>query len=153
MRDQFVGESGVVLEKALAYWIHRVYQASRNEMFRLFREHGVEITPEQWIVLVRLWEEDGRTQTDLGQSTYRDRPTMSRILDGMEKADLLERRADPTSARIWRVHLTARGKALRKKLVPLARDLVARTQRGIPDRDLVTTRDTLSRMFANLTEE
>src|SRR6476661_7517020 len=58
MRDQFVGESGVVLEKALAYWIHRVYQASRNEMFRMFREHGEEITPEQWIVLVRLWEED-----------------------------------------------------------------------------------------------
>jgi DNA-binding MarR family transcriptional regulator len=153
MKDQFVGEAGVVLEKALAYWIHRVYQASRNEMFRRFREEGEEITPEQWIVLVRLWEEDGRTQTDLGASTYRDRPTMSRILDGMERAGLVERRGDPKSARVWRIHLTARGKTLRKKLVPIARDLVARTQHGIPDRDLVTTRETLSRMFENLTGE
>src|SRR4051794_24376139 len=105
MRDQFPGESSVVLEKALAYWIHRVYQASRNEMFRMCREEGVEITPEQWIVLVRLWEEDGRTQTELGASTYRDRPTMSRILDGMERAGLVQRRADPKSARVWRIHL------------------------------------------------
>lgn len=150
MKDQFVGEAGVVLEKAMAYWIHRVYQASRNEMFRRFREHGEEITPEQWIVLVRLWEEDGRTQTDLGESTYHDRSTMSRILDGMERAGLVERRADAKSARIWRVHLTARGKTLRKKLVPVAREIVERIQGGIPERDLTTTRQTLMRMFENL---
>lgn len=150
MRDQFIGESGVVLEKALAYWIHRVYQASRNDMFRTFREEGEEITPEQWIVLVRLWEEDGRTQTELGASTFRDRPTMSRILDGMARRGLLERRADAESARVWRVHLTPQGRALRKKLVPVARKLVARAQRGISDADLETTRDTLAKMFANL---
>jgi DNA-binding MarR family transcriptional regulator len=153
MKDQFVGKAGVVLEKALAYWIHRVYQASRNDMFRRFREEGEEITPEQWIVLVRLWEEDGRTQTELGASTYRDRPTMSRILDGMERAGLVERRADPASARVWRVHLTPRGKTIKKKLVPIAHELVERTQRGIPEEDLVTTRQTLSRMFSNLTGE
>ncbi|CAN5884221.1 MarR family transcriptional regulator [soil metagenome] len=151
MRDQFTSD-GITLEKALAYWIHRVYQAERNEMFRELRQHGEELTPEQWIVLVRLWEEDGRTQTDLGASTFRDRPTMSRILDGMEKRGVLERRADPDDARVWRVHLTAQGKALRKKLVPSARHLVERAQRGIPERDLVTTRETLVQMFANLTQ-
>jgi DNA-binding MarR family transcriptional regulator len=152
MRDQFVGPDGVVLEKAMAYWVHRVYQASRNELFRLFRDEGEEITPEQWIVLVRLWEQDGRTQTDLGESTFRDRPTMSRILDGMERRGLVERRADPESARVWRVHLTPQGKGLRKKLVPKAKKLVGRMQRGISERDLAVTRETLRKMFVNLTE-
>ena len=49
-------------------------------MFRELRRVGEEITPEQWMVLVRLWEQDDRTQTELGQATYQDRPTMSRIL-------------------------------------------------------------------------
>jgi DNA-binding MarR family transcriptional regulator len=151
MRDQFTA-GGIDLEKALAYWIHRVYQAERNEMFREFRESGEDITPEQWIVLVRLWEEDGRTQTELGASTFRDRPTMSRLLDGMEARGLLKRKADAENARAWRVHLTAEGKALRKKLVPGARHLVERSQRGISERDLKTTRDTLIQMFANLTQ-
>jgi DNA-binding MarR family transcriptional regulator len=151
MRDQFVGETGIVLDKALAYWIHRVYQAERVEMFRIFRDEEEELTPEQWIVLVRLWEQDGRTQTELGESTFRDRPTMSRILDSMERRGLVERRRDPESARAWRVHLTARAKGLRKRLVPKARHLVERSQRGISPADLATTRATLMQMFANLT--
>ena len=149
MHDQFTSD-GIVLDNALAYWIHRVYQATRNETFRAFRGHGEEITPEQWIVLVRLWEQDGRTQTELGESTYRDRPTMSRILDVMEKRGLLVRKADPENARVWRIHLTREGKALKKVLVPLARELVQRSVAGIPRRDLETARNVLKRMFDNL---
>jgi MarR family transcriptional regulator, organic hydroperoxide resistance regulator len=151
MRDQFTSD-GIVLDNALAYWIHRVYQASRNAMFKTFREAtDEEVTPEQWIVLVRLWEEDGRTQTDLGASTYRDRPTMSRILDGMEARGLVKRKRDRDNARIWRVHLTARGRDLRGVLVPRARALVELGQRGIDPHDLEITRSTLQRIFANVT--
>jgi DNA-binding MarR family transcriptional regulator len=149
VHDQFTDE-GIVLDNALAYWIHRVYQASRNAMFESFREQGEEVTPEQWIVLVRLWEQDGRTQTELGASTYRDRPTMSRILSGMERRGLVKRKRDASSARIWRVHLTARGLALRAVLVPRARALVERSLRGIDPAHLEITRNTLQRMFNNV---
>ena len=149
MHDQFTSE-GIVLDNALAYWIHRVYQATRNETYRAFRGHGEEITPEQWIVLVRLWEQDGRTQTELGESTFRDRPTMSRILDVMEKRGLLVRKADAENARVWRIHLTREGKALKKVLVPLAQELVQRSVAGIPRRELEITRNVLKRMFDNL---
>ncbi len=149
--DQFTPD-GIVLEEALAYWVHRVYQATRNESFRAFREAGEEITPEQWVILVRLWQRDGRTQTELGESTFRDRPTMSRILDGMERRELLVRRASPDDGRSWRVHLTPRGRGLEKRLVPIARVLVERSLRGIPRADLATTRATLKRVFENLTD-
>ena len=150
MRDQFT-DDGIILDNALAYWVHRVYQATRNATFQSFRAEGEEVTPEQWIVLVRLWEQDGRTQTELGESTYRDRPTMSRILAGMEKRGLVRRKTDPDHARIWRVHLTPRGRALREELVPRARELVERSLRGIPARDLEITRATLRRIFENVT--
>lgn len=149
MRDQFQGD-GIVLDNALAFWVHRVYQATRNEMYRVFREHGVELTPEQWVVLVRLWEHDGRTQNDLCDSTFRDRPTMSRMIDGLEARTLVTRRPLPSDARARMVHLTHEGKALKPKLVPAARGLVKRMLAGISDDDLSTTRRTLQRMFENL---
>lgn len=149
MRDQFV-DDGIILDNALAYWIHRVYQATRNASFEVLRAEGEDLTPEQWIVLVRLWEQDGRTQTDLGVATYRDRPTMSRILAGMERRGLLRKKTDPDHGRVLRVFLTARGRALRDELVPRARELVERSLRGIPARDLEITRTTLRRMFENL---
>jgi MarR family transcriptional regulator, organic hydroperoxide resistance regulator len=152
VRDQFV-DDGIILDNALAFWIHRVYQATRNASFEVLRAEGEEVTPEQWIVLVRLWEQDGRTQTELGESTFRDRPTMSRILAGMERRGLVRRKSDPENARVWRVFLAARGRELRGALVPRARELVERSLRGIPVRDLEITRTTLRRMFENLTGE
>ena len=149
MRDQFA-QGGVVVENAIGFWIHRVYQASRNEMFRVFREHGEEITPEQWARLIRLWERDGVTQAELSEATFRDAPTMSRIIAGMETRGLLERRADPHDGRVRRVFLTREARRLKAKLVPLAEDLVGRLTAGIDERDLVTTRSTLRRMFENL---
>ena len=150
MKDQF-REGGIVVDKAIGFWIHRVYQATRNEMYRRFREVGEEITPEQWAVLIRLWERDGLTQTALSEDTFRDKPTMSRILDGLAARGIVERRIDPDDARVRTVHLTRRGRDLEKKLVPVARALVEQLVDGIDERALVTTRATLARMFANVT--
>ncbi len=149
VKDQFV-DGGVVVDNAIGFWIHRVYQATRNELFRAFREHGEEITPEQWAVLIRLWERDGRSQSDLSDATFRDKPTMSRIVDGMEARGLVERRAQEGDARVRLVHLTRRGKALRGKLVPVAERVVGRTVAGIDEAALLTTRATLRKMFENL---
>lgn len=149
MRDQFTPE-GVVLDRALVYWINRVSQAARTEMFRAFREIGEEVTPEQWVVLVRLWELDGRTQSELGQVTHHDRPTMSRILDGMAKRGWLLRTSDETNARVWRITLTKEGRALRKKLVPQAERIVRRLEAGVSASDLEITRATLIKLATNL---
>jgi len=151
VKDQFA-EGGIIVDNALGFWVHRVYQASRNEMFRAFRERGEEITPEQWAVLIRLWERDGRSQSDLSDATFRDRPTMSRILDGMEERDLVERHVDPEDGRARSIHLTRRGRELRKKLVPVVQRLVERMVQGIDTAALVTTRATLRRMFENLAD-
>jgi MarR family transcriptional regulator, organic hydroperoxide resistance regulator len=151
VHDQFRSD-GIVLDNAMAYWIHRVYQATRNATFEALRVDSEEITPEQWIVLVLLWKEDGRTQTELGESTYRDRPTMSRILAGMERRGWVHRRKSVENAKVLRVYLTPAARALQATLVPRARALVAKSLRGLARKDLEITRATLRKMFENLTE-
>lgn len=150
MKDQFTAH-GIVVDNAIGFWVQRVYQATRNEMYRQFREEGGEdITPEQWMILIRLWERDERTQAELCEATSRDAPTMSRIVDGMERRHLLARKPHPDDGRARVIHLTRKGRELEKKLVPVARKLVARLVRGIPEDELATTRATLKRMFENL---
>jgi DNA-binding MarR family transcriptional regulator len=152
VKDQFT-DHGIVVDNAIGFWIQRVYQATRGEMYRRFREHaGEEITPEQWMVLIRLWERDARTQADLCEVTLRDAPTMSRIVDGMERRNLLARKPHPDDGRARIIQLTRKGRELEKKLVPVARKLVNRLVAGISEADLVTTRATLRKMFDNLTE-
>jgi DNA-binding MarR family transcriptional regulator len=149
MKDQFK-DGGVIVDNAIGFWIHRVYQASRNDMFRGFREAGTSVTPEQWAVLIRLWENDGQTQTALSDSTFRDKPTMSRILDVLERDGLVARRDDPGDGRVRVVTLTRHGRELKRKLVPVAERIVSKMVAGIPDQDLETTRSALKVMFQNL---
>ena len=149
MRDQFEGDQ-IVLENALPFLLDGVYQRIRSVTYRAFNQHGLEITPEQWIVLARLWQRGGRTVSELSESTERDKPTMSRILDSMEQHGLLKRTVDEKDARTRIVDLTREGKGLRKKLVPIAKALVTQLEAGIPEADLVTTRRTLRRMLENL---
>src|SRR5262249_6888808 len=149
MRDQFDGDR-IVLDNALTFVLHGAYQRIRGFAYREFAAHGLEVTPEQWMVLVRLWQHEPISQADLGELTLRDRPTMTRILDGMEARGWIARGRDPDDARIRLVRLTADGRALRKQLVPIARAIVARAEAGIAEADLITTRETLRRIAANL---
>lgn len=149
MKGQFDGNS-VVLKRALPFLIHACYQQIRSVTYKEFLGHGLELTPEQWIVLVQLWQKDGQSQSALSELTLRDRPTMSRILDTMEKSGLVERHVDEQDGRSRLVKLTRSGKALREKLVPVAKKIVAQLEHDIPERDLEVTHRTLSRMLENL---
>ena len=150
MSRQFTADGGIVLEEALGFWVARVYLQSRAQMYRRFKRHGVELTPEQWMVLVRLWQNDGVTQSALAERTFRDLPTMSRIITSMEKGGLVERRRDQTDGRARLVYLSDRGHSLRRELVGEARSMVEDLLAGIPEADIATTRRTLQRVLANL---
>lgn len=149
MKGQFDGEQ-VVLERALPFLIHSCYQQIRSLTYREFGQHGLELTPEQWIVLVQLWQKDGQSQSALSEQTLRDAPTMSRILDTMQKGGLVTRVVDEQDARSRLVKLTRAGKALQPQLVPVAKRIVARIEQGISERDLETTHRTLAKMLNNL---
>jgi DNA-binding MarR family transcriptional regulator len=147
---QFTPDGGINLEEALGFWVSRVYLASRAELYRRFKAHGVELTPEQWMVLVRLWQAEGLTQTDLASRTFRDLPTMSRIIGTMERSGLISRKPDPEDGRARLVYLTPRGRSLRQSLVGEARSMVDSMLHGIPEADITKTRKTLQRILENL---
>lgn len=152
MEGQFTG-GGISLDSAMGFWIQRVFAAARTALYDTFREDGIEMTPEQWMVLVRLWERDGVSQNVLCESTLKDKPTISRILEGMERRKWIVRRSDPNDGRARMVSLTPKGRVLRDQLVPKVQILVKRLEAGIPEAELQQTRRTLQRMFHNLTGE
>jgi len=149
MRGQF-NRGRIDLEKAISFAIQHAYERVRITLYREFHDSGLAITPEQWIVLVLLWERDERTPSELSEATLRDRPTMTRLLDTMERNGLVTRTPLPGDGRGRVVRLTHQGRKLRAPLTARARRIVKRLERGISESDLRTTRRTLTRIFENL---
>ncbi len=106
------------LEDAHAYRLTRLGRLLRVHLTRTLEEWGCELSPEQFFVLFRLHEQDGRRQQELVDPVLDDRPNISRQVVALEKRGLVQRRADPLDGRARRVHLTAEGRALVDDLLP-----------------------------------
>ena len=136
------------LDSAIGFWLHLVHHKVRATAERELASFGV--TPEQWAVLVSLWRADDVSQAELVSATFRDKPSVSRLLDGLEAAGYVARARNPGDRRSHRIILTSRGRALEAELVPRMRAFIARWTRDVPPRDLATTVRTLRALYAAL---
>jgi DNA-binding MarR family transcriptional regulator len=59
--------------------------------YKKFPYAGLEITIEQWSILYHLWKEDGLSQQELCNRTFRDKPSITRLIDNLEKQHLVKR--------------------------------------------------------------
>ena len=87
------------------------------------RARGKNVTRPQWRVLALLRRFNGSTQVALADMLDVEPITMARMIDRLQEAKLIERRADPADRRAWRVHLTEEGEEKIRELKPLAKDL------------------------------
>jgi DNA-binding MarR family transcriptional regulator len=71
-------------------------------------------------VLVYLARSEGITQTQLSDTTETAPMTLVRILDRMESDEWIERRPDPADRRVYRLHLTARGRTVVEQVLKIA---------------------------------
>ncbi len=103
-----------------------------------------------WYLLRALWERDGTTQRELAEAAHLTESSNVLMLEKMERAGLVERRRDTTDRRCVRVHLTARARRMKRKLLPVAREINALAGEGIPAEDLEAFLRVSARMSANL---
>lgn len=120
---------------------------SRALQIRLM-DHSVSLG--YWSFLRILWERDGMTQRELSLLAGVSEPTTYSALQAMEKLGYITRRKLPSNKRNISVCLTAQGKALRSRLVPLAEEVNAIAVQGIAEKDIAHFRKILIAMMANL---
>ena len=67
--------------------------AIARRLQKKFNSAGLRITIEQWSVLYHLWKQDGKSQQELCNATFRDKPSITRLVDNLEKLQLVKRAA------------------------------------------------------------
>ena len=103
----------------------------------------------RWKVLFKLSRMPGLRQNELADLLDIEPITLSRIIDRVEEAGLVERVADPADRRAWRLHVTARAQPLIVKLRALADEMTAEAFAGIDPKQIEITRQVLGRVREN----
>jgi DNA-binding MarR family transcriptional regulator len=106
------------LDESVGFIVNRAAIAMRRAFDQELAKHN--LTTSQWSIMARLAEEEGLTQMELGRRSLFDRPTTTGILARLEERGLIERRRSATDTRARAIYFTAAGRALFRKLPPLA---------------------------------
>ncbi len=114
------------------------------------RARGIGVTRPQWQVLTMLARHEGINQGGLAELLDVEPITLCRMVDRLQDAGMVERRADPSDRRAWRLFLTERANGLLNELRPLALNLFdeAMTGLSVPERDALL--EVLERIRINL---
>ncbi len=104
----------------------------------------------QPFVLHLLWEQDGRTHSELAGVLRRSPATITNMIKRMEKAGFVERRSDPHDERVSRVYLTDAGRGLKAAVGKAWADFEKQTFAGFAQTELDTLQSQLRRVLDNL---
>ncbi|WP_394823922.1 MarR family winged helix-turn-helix transcriptional regulator [Pendulispora albinea] len=116
----------------------------------LLKEIG--LVPPQELVLMHLWERGQCSHGEIVRFFNRDRSTVTKTLQAMERAGIVERRPSETDGRAIVISLTERGKALHPEVIAIWAELERRTTRGLGDHRLGTVLRALDVMLGNLSD-
>jgi len=97
-------------DKKVGYFLERTTRIVKLSFHQAFNKANIDITPEQWVILDSLSKNDGQSQTQLGGKSFKNAPTISRIIDVLCKKGWTKRIKGSKDKRVINVHLTDSGR-------------------------------------------
>ena len=114
---------------------------------------GTEITIDQWVVLQTLNQQNGLSQLDIAKATFKDPPTITRIIDLLCQKELTERVTDPNDRRRFRIQLTDGGYQKIDEVLPIIHRARRKAWGNLNNQQIDQLMDMLNTVFDNLSSE
>jgi DNA-binding MarR family transcriptional regulator len=115
-----------------------------------FKQRKIDITIEQWSVLYHLWKQDGLSQQQLCDATFRDKPSITRLVDNLERLKLVKRVASKEDRRINLIFLTPTAQQLQEETMELANQTLNEALEGVSAAHVDVAKATLQQVYDNL---
>tara|TARA_B100000927_G_scaffold99220_1_gene80248 strand:- start:999 stop:1451 length:453 start_codon:yes stop_codon:yes gene_type:complete len=117
------------------------------------RKFGMDISQDQWMVIGPIWKQKGISQKEIAEYCGKDKTSVTKIIDTLEKKNLLVRYSDQIDQRIKRVVLSNKGKDLMKNVMPVIEQHRNDLLEGIKSKEIETFKIVLKKIYSNLISE
>lgn len=142
-----------LLKSRIGMKLVRVGKMTRAIATQNFKKENYPITPEQFTVLTAILDHDGLYQRQIGAITLKDRPNITRIVNILEKMELVTRTSDVNKRKVLKINITEKGKAAHNQALPTVLDLWQESVKGVSDEELQSCLDVLNKIKLNLEEK
>lgn len=129
--------------------IDRTLRLIKLQFIQAFKKAGVDLTPEQWVIIDALYQRNGISQTDLANGSFKNAPTVSRIIDLLVKKGMVERQRFANDRRRYKIFLTKKGIDTFELANPIALEVRHRGWEGLSEADYEHFQRIMNQIFSN----
>lgn len=135
--------------KRIGFLLERTTRIAKLSFTKAFKNLGVDITPEQWIVIDTVNKNGTMSQKEIGQLSFKNAPTISRIIDNLVKKRLVDRIGEQGDRRKTSISITEDGRHLIQRCQAEVDRLRNLSWDGLSDSDYENFTRILDKVFEN----
>ena len=140
----------MLLSKEFAVYLNLAACKLKQYSAVALKKNGVGLTPEQFLLVDLLWNHGPMTQQALANLMQKDKNSITKIVDGLEKKALVERRKNMSDRRSNYVVLTPKSEAMKIEAKEKGISLLDDVLEGISDEELKSFLATLEKILQNM---
>ncbi|MBS7357518.1 MAG: MarR family winged helix-turn-helix transcriptional regulator [Candidatus Limimorpha sp.] len=140
----------MLIIKKIAVYINILNSRIKKHFDDRLEENNINMTPEQYLVMDILWDEQSLSQQRIADIIQKDKNSVTKFIDSLEKKNLVFRTVDANDRRINKIELTEEGRRLKEPTTQVAIKFMNDTIAGIDDSDLETFVRVLQQIKNNL---
>lgn len=138
-----------IIDTSVAYLVGRTSRSIIRRLTKKFTDAGFDVSYEQWSILVHLYRKDGQTQQELSNIAVKDKAAITRLLNVLEKKNIVLRIPDRNDKRSKLVYLTHKAKSFKTELIAIVEELLEEAATDIPRREMDQCKAVLNKIFTN----
>ena len=140
----------ILIKQRIGVRLSRIGVLSKAFAIQTFNKLNIEITPEQFLILMALNDNDGIYQRQLATMTFKDRPNINRIVNILEKKDYIFSKNSSNGRLIKQLFITDKGKEVCNKILPIIFEVWNTTTKGLEEDEIEQFIKTLQKIEQNL---
>lgn len=135
------------------YRLEKAIKSYRRYAQAQFKANGISITIDQWLVLNALNENEKMTQSDLAELIFKDKASMTRLIELLVLKKYIQRTAHDTSRRRFKLTITPKGHELIDQILPLVKNNRNQAIKNINGQAIQATERVLKQISENCKSE
>lgn len=140
----------MILNKQVGVYLNLVHCKFKQYMNSIFQGHGFNLTPEQFLVMDTLWDEGVLSQQKIADIIFKDKNSVTKLIDALENKGLVNRVPDKTDRRLNQIHLTERAISIKEDITKIAIESTDGIIKDIPKEELHVFVGVLNKMAKNI---
>ena len=136
--------------KSLAPWLGKTMKMVDNRIDEVFEINSIELTKMQFVLLKIVDSNEGINQNELAIFANRDKSSLTRLINTLEKKGFLARIPSKKDKRVNSLVITRKGKSILQKAIPVLLETITIFEKGLTKEEIETTIKTLQKIQENI---